>query len=131
MSSRSRRDTEARTIAKAANAGDLRTWIAVFSPSKTTDASGYKLREYHNAFGEGVYLPCKWVNAYGSEAIDANRYGLGELATLTLRYTPLLTPVCRIYRNGDTLYYDVISVNNVEERGAWLEVKIARKAAAI
>lgn len=55
--------------------------------------------------------------------------GVTEPATLTLRYTPLITTTCIIYRGTDPKPYEVISVNDVENRHAWLEVKVQRKGA--
>ena len=52
-----------------------------------------------------------------------------EPATLTLRYTPLITTTCIIYRGTDPKPYEVISVNDIENRHAWLEVKVQRKGA--
>ncbi len=46
-----------------------------------------------------------------------------------LRYTPLITTTCIIYRGTDPKPYEVISVNDVENRHAWLEVKVQRKGA--
>ena len=53
-----------------------------------------------------------------------------EPATLTLRYTPKITTTCLIYRGSDPEPYEVISVNDVDNRHTWLEVKVQRKGAA-
>lgn len=122
-------------MAKWASAGDLRTKIMVFDVPRDAqgkplrDEDGYKLEEPVNVFGDGVTRYCKWVNAWGSEVYTARQAGVTEPATLTLRYTPKLTTTCIIYRGTDPKPYEVISVNDVENRHAWLEVKVQRKGA--
>ena len=111
-------------MAKRANAGELRTKIMVFDLPRDEHGEvelgpdGYPASKPVNVFGEGKTRYCKWVNAWGTEA-----------ATLTLRYTPLITTTCIIYRGTDPKPYEVISVNDVENRHAWLEVKVQRKGA--
>lgn len=113
-------------------AGDLRTRIQVFAPPEGggLNANGYPAGQPVNVFGEGKLLHCKWVNAHGSEIYDAKQAGVEEPATLTLRYTPKVTPACLIYREKDPAPYEVISVNNILDRRVWLEVRVQRKAAA-
>ena len=120
-------------MAKQARAGALRTKITVLEhvtvggpPGK--DADGYPVGGRADPVGAPLW--CKWVNAYGSEVYAARQVGVEEPATLTLRYTPLVTPTCVIYKDGDKRPYEVIGVNDVEDRHVWLEVKVKRKVAA-
>lgn len=119
-------------MAKQAGAGDLRTKIRVFDRpgDKPRDSDGYPIDGPENVFGKGAVRYCKWVNAYGREVYDARQAGVTEPATLTLRYTPKITTTCIVYRDRDPAPYEVISVNDVENRHVWLEVKVQRKAAA-
>lgn len=122
-------------MAKRAGAGGLRTKIQVFdllrdeNGDAALDEDGYPVVVPVNVFGEGQTRYCKWVNAWGSEVYAARQAGVTEPATLTLRYTPKITTTCIIYRGKDPKPYEVISVNDVEDRHAWLEVKVQRKAA--
>ena len=43
---------------------------------------------------------------------------------------PKITTTCLIYRGEDPRPYEVVSLNDVEDRHAWLEVRVQRKAAA-
>lgn len=119
-------------MAKSARAGELRTKIIAFDwpPGGGVDADGYPLAKKENVFGPGGFRRCRWVNAYGREVYDARQLGVTEPATLTLRYTPKITSTCEIYRDGDPRPYEVIGVNDVEDRHVWLEVKVQRKAAS-
>ena len=122
-------------MARQASAGELRTQIYVFDRpldghgEERLDGSGYPLDERVNVFGEGNGRWCRWVNAWGREVYEARQAGVTEPATLTLRYTDRITTTCVIYRGRDPRPYEVISVNDVEDRHTWLEVKVQRKAA--
>lgn len=119
-------------MARSTTAGELRTRVRFFDiPGEDgQDADGYEAEGLVNVFGEGGSRMCKWVNAYGAEVYTAKSAGVEEPATLTMRYTPKVTPTCIIYKGGDSKCYEVISVNDVEDRHAWLEVKVQRKVAA-
>ena len=116
-------------MSKSAGAGELRTKIEIKKAIVTTSGNGYDAPAWTNVFGAGVYVWCKWVSAHGQEVFSAQQLGLEEVATLTMRYTRLLTAVCEIYRYGDPKPFEVISIDNIEQRNAWLEVKVKRKVA--
>lgn len=120
-------------MAGRTTAGEMRTRIMIFDhpmSSSGLDDAGFPLADKVNVLGKGRVVHCKWVNAYGSEVYEARQVGVTEPATLTMRYTPLVTTTSEIYRIGDDRPYEVISVNDVLDRHTWLEVKIQRKAAA-
>lgn len=47
-----------------------------------------------------------------------------------MRYSPLIDPAMLVYKGKDPRPYEIISLNNVEDRGKWLEIKVQRKGAA-
>lgn len=53
-----------------------------------------------------------------------------EPATITMRYSPLVTVKSRIWRERDTEPYEVISINNVNDRCEFLEIKVQRVVTA-
>ena len=114
-------------MAKRANAGDLRTLIIVERLNEAQDADGYPVREWVNVFGQGEYR-VKWVNAHGTEVYESMSLDLREPATLTGRYSPLITPQCRITKDGEP--YEIISIDDVENRHQWLEIKVQRTVSA-
>ena len=118
-------------MSKDANAGELRTPITIKSYTSTTDSDGYPVQSWVNVFGGAKTAKCKWVNAHGAEALEAQRLNLKELATLTMRYSPLITAACEIYRGSDPAPFEVISLDNVEQRNEWLEIKVKRKVVAV
>lgn len=117
-------------MAKSVNPGDLRTLVRFFSVTRTADAEGVPAEAEVNVFGEGAAVRCQWVNAHGSEVFAAQQLQLREPATLTLRYSPLIRPDLIVYRDGDDRPYEIVSVDNVEQRGRWLELKVQRREAA-
>lgn len=123
-------------MAKRARAGELRTLVYFRRAVRGTDEEGYPLpdREEHvfelDGGGREVGVHCKWVNAHGSEVFSSMQLQLREPATLTMRYSPRIDSTLLVYRRGDPRPYEIISVDNVEDRGKWLEIKVQRKGAA-
>lgn len=123
-------------MAKSVSAGELRTRIYIHSVNKTADADGVSSGAEecsaigYDAQGKELMYHCKWVNAYGSEVFTAMQMRVQEPATLTMRYSPKIQPDQLIYKVDDPLPYEIISVNDVEERHTWLEVKVCRRRPA-
>ena len=133
-------------MSKYANAGDLRTPVYFKSVARTTGDNGYPTETETNVFGVGKAVFCKWVNAHGTEVMTAMELDIKEPATITMRYSPLIVPTFRglrpssgtplivptliVYRKSDAEPYEIISIDDVEERHVWLEVKVRRRTAA-
>ena len=117
-------------MSKSANSGELRTPITVMSITHTTDDEGYPTDVETNVFGTKAVLMSKWVNAHGTEAFADMTLKLREPAVVTVRYSPLVTRTCIIYKGSDPDPYEIISIDNVEERDEWLEIHVQRKEAA-
>lgn len=118
-------------MSKYANPGELRTPVYFKRVERERDAEGYPKDVEKNVFGEGVPCMCKWVNAHGTEVFQTMQLEIREPATITTRYSEKLTdPKLIIYRGKDPCPYEVISIDNVESRGIWLEIKVQRKVPA-
>lgn len=122
-------------MAKQANAGELRTRIYIRRLEKKADGEGVAEERAESVFDPGAdgkerVWHCKWVNAYGTEAVTAMQLQIREPATLTMRYSDKIQADCLIYRLGDPEPYEIIGINDVEERHTWLEVRVCRKQAA-
>lgn len=123
-------------MAKETTAGELRTRIVVQRRIPQVNANGYECEIQSLSQPAAQWEPvctaqCKWENAYGRDVFEAHKAGLSEVATLTMRYTDKVTPTSRILRGTDPMPYEVISVNNVLDRGVWLEIKVHRKVASL
>ena len=117
-------------MAKQINPGQLRTLIEIKACIEIKDEDGFKIRDWVNVFGEGVFVGCHWANVHGQEVLTAASLDLREPATLTMRYSNKITPECRIYKKGDSRPYEIISLDNVNERDQWLEIKVQRTVKA-
>lgn len=117
-------------MSKTANAGELMTPVYVIRIERGTDNEGYPVEIPVNVFGEDQCLMCKWVNAHGSDAYIAMQMQLREPATLTCRYSPRITHDCLIYKGSDQEPFEIESIDNVEERNVWLEIKVKRREEA-
>ena len=121
-------------MAKRAAAGDLRTLVYFRRVLKGADGKGYARQREEYVFvdhaGEERSVHCKWVNVHGTEVFSAMQLQIREPATLTMRYSPLIDASMLVYKGKDPQPYEIISVNNVEDRGKWLEIKVQRKGAA-
>lgn len=122
-------------MSKSANPGELRTPVFFKSVTRTLDAEGIPGTVEVNVFGEDVSgkpipIMCKWVNAHGSEVFRAMELQLLQPATITCRYSNLINETLVVYKDGDTTPFEIISIDNVEERGFWMEIKVQRKVSA-
>lgn len=123
-------------MARQAKAGELRTRIYIRSVRRTADKDGVASEETetsvigYDARGREIMYHCKWVNAYGTEVFSAKQFLLRESATLTMRYSPKIQNDQLIYKVGDPDPWEIISINDVEDRHCWLEVKVGRREAA-
>jgi len=117
-------------MSKSANAGELRTPVTFMTISRSTNENGYPDGSEVNIFGEGKTVKVKWVNAHGYETMTAMQLGLREPATITMRYSPLINETLIVYRDKDTRPYEIISIDDVEQRHRWLEIKVQRKVPA-
>lgn len=121
-------------MAKQARAGELRTpvYFRRLIKASGSDGRARQREEYVFTDGAGQERPvhCKWVNAHGTEVFAAMQLKIREPAALTMRYSPLIEPSMLVYKGRDPRPYEIVSVDNVEERGRWLEIKVQRKGAA-
>jgi head-tail adaptor len=118
-------------MSKNANAGELRTTVRFMRIERTTNDNGIPVETEINIFGDDKSVMCKWSNVHGTEVFDSMQLQLRDPATITTRYSPLLDDVTLIiYREADTRPYEVISIDNVEQRNVWLEIKAQRMEAA-
>jgi len=123
-------------MSKSANAGELNVAVCFKRMDRSVDKDGFPVEALHNVFGQdksGKDIPvmCKWVNAHGSEVWTAMQLQLRDPVTITVRYSPLLDDAAlEVYLKGDPKPYEVVSVDNVERRNEWLEIKAQRKVSA-
>lgn len=102
------------------NPGELRTQIQLEKRTYQEDTGGFK----QLVSGEVKTVWCKWTNAHGDEAWQADAAGASKAATLLLRYVPGLDETWRVLYS--TQVWEIRSIDNIRERNEWLELKISR-----
>lgn len=117
-------------MSKSANPGELRTKVFFKRVERSTDDEGFPSEQEINVFGQDTPVRVKWVNAHGTETFTAMQLKLREPATITMRYSPKINTSLIVYNGDDPKPYEIISIDNVEERNRWLEIKVQRKVAA-
>ena len=121
-------------MGKYANPGEMKTPVIVEAYTDEKTKNGYSKKVWKNVFGEGKTIRVKWTNVHGTEVFEAMGLDLKQPATLKTRYSPLITEECRIIRAADrgkedqeSLYYEVISIDDIDDAHVQLEIKIQRK----
>lgn len=119
-------------MARSASIGEMRTRVVVRTMIIGIDPDGFAEFAYTDAFPAPIW--CKWVSAHGTEALENARNQMTQTATLTLPYTAKITARSRIWRaeeaSEENAAWDVVSVNNVEDKNRTLEVLIRKKVKA-
>ena len=122
-------------MAKTANAGELTTRVRFIKVAHTINENGFPVHTETDVFGEPVY--CRWVWAHGSEVFEHMELKLGQVATLTMYASPLITVDCRVVLvdelalvGTDLGPFEIVSIDSVENRGRYMEIKIKRKVKA-
>lgn len=123
-------------ISKRANGRELQTAVYFKSVERITDDEGFPVEKKVNLLGQdetGRDIPArvKWVNAHGTDVVATIQQELREAATITMRYHPGIVPGLLVYKLGSGRPYKIISVDNVEERCRWLEIKVQRELLAL
>ena len=122
-------------MSKSANPGELRTSVYFIRVDRKTDDEAVPQETEVNVFGDtgagrGVPIKVKWVNAHGTEIFTAMQLQLKSPATITMRYSPKINEQLIVYKGNDPQPYEIISIDNVDERNRWLEIKVQRKVSA-
>ena len=120
------------TISRDTNPGQMRTQIRILRPVDNKGPGNYRNPKYENIYPDDRVLRCKWVSAFGAEAVTAQSLGIRDQATLTLRYDPRIRPDC-IVENVDTgIQYDMVSApSDVAGAHRWMELKVKGRVKAL
>lgn len=119
-------------MSKDARPGEMRTPIRVLAPTYKTGSANHKNPDYNNIYPDNRTIRCKWVSAFGSEAVTAQSLGIKDLATLTLRYDPRIQSNCIIQRVDTGRNYEIISApNDVGDAHRWVELKVKGTVKAV
>lgn len=121
-------------MAKDARPGEMRTRIRILAPKNIPSGGGYRNPQYVNIYPDDRTIRCKWVSAFGTEAVQAQSLGMTDIATLTLRYDPRIRSDCVItVGSGENkLTYELMNPpNDVGGAHRWMELRVKRRAKAL
>jgi head-tail adaptor len=124
---------------KVFNPGEMNVQIVVATRSVGSDAGGFKTKTH--PFLAQVWA--KWTNVHGTEAWTAGALGAEAAATVMIRYLAGLDNTCvvvkgatvsdvvedevvtgKTYSGGEM--YEIVSMDNIGERGEYIELKVKR-----
>lgn len=106
---------------KVTNPGELRTSVTLQSRTFTTGAGGFPIPSWSTI----ATVWAKWVNVHGQEAWIAQTAQVGQAATVTIRYRSGVDTTCAVLKGSDR--WEIISVDNIQERNEYLELKVIRR----
>lgn len=121
-------------MSNRADPGEMRTRVRILRPVDAPDAEGYTNPSYTNIYPDNRTIRCKWIAAFGAEAVQAQSLGLTDTATLTMRYDPRITPDCVVAKCGaaENLFYEIISSpNDVAGAHRYMEIRVKRRTVAL
>lgn len=109
---------------KAINPGELRTPILLVPRTVSTETGGFARPAPDTAHQVSAWA--KWTNVHGSEAWTASANGIQEPATVLIRYNASLDASWYVSKDNGVSWFEVVSLDNIQERGEYLELKVKR-----
>ena len=104
---------------KITNPGELRTLVTVQLGTVTKSADGVQKIVYANLTPSTAWV--KWMNAHGIELIEAQSAKVQAPATVLMRYRSDINTRCALVKDG--LLYAITSIDDIQNRHEYLEVK--------
>jgi len=110
----------------------------MFKPSSNTFTTPIRIQHRTETLINGAPKPtwadatdpiayCNWKGKGGTETLNAGILSVLDTADLTMWYRNDISETDRILKDNDTTQaYEVMNVENVEERGMYLIVKVKR-----
>lgn len=108
--------------------GEMRTRVIVRKIKSGLDAEGFNVRGYEDLFSGAIW--CKWEWERGTETFENERQRLEERAVLTMRYSNKVTTRCMIWKDKETDPWEVVSLNDIDDRHRWLRLTLRRSVKA-
>lgn len=100
------------------NPGDLRTKITLQTPTITKAAGGAQVVTWSTI----ATVWAKWTNVHGSEVWQSQAVQAVGPATVLIRYRAGVNAACSILKGTER--YEIVSVDNIQQRNEYLELKV-------
>jgi SPP1 family predicted phage head-tail adaptor len=108
---------------KISNPGEMRTQVTLQKRTVPSAPGGFQAPVWVDL--ATVYA--KWANVHGSEVWAAASINAIQPATVLIRYRSGIDTTCQLVKGG--IAYEIISIDNIQERNEYLELKVQRQAA--
>jgi SPP1 family predicted phage head-tail adaptor len=108
---------------KVVNPGELRTQISLQSRTITDQTGGFQKPTWSTI----AMVWSRWKNAHGAESLQAALVGAEAPATVLIRYRSGLDQTCAVLKGSER--YEIISIDDIEERHEYQELKVKRMKA--
>ena len=103
--------------------GELRTRITLQQRSVSVETGGFSVPTWSTI----AEVWAKWTNVHGTEAWAALTAQAEGAATVLIRYRDDVDTTCSVLL-GD-MRYEIVSMDNISQRGVSLELKVKRMKA--
>jgi SPP1 family predicted phage head-tail adaptor len=103
---------------KVINPGDLRTPVILQSRAKASDTGGFQSPIWSTI----AAVMAKWTGVHGSEAWTAQTVQAQRAATVLIRYLAGVDETCAVLLGTDR--YDIVSIDDIQARHEYLELKV-------
>jgi len=107
---------------------DLRTRITFQVPTISKDAGGAQKTTYANV-GTNPTVWAQWINDHGQESVSANATVSAQRATVRLRHRSDIVETWRVLKDGEA--WQVLSIDPVQDRNRWVELRVERVKATV
>lgn len=109
---------------KTINPGELRTPVLLAPRTVSTETGGFPKAAPNTASQVSAWA--KWTNVHGSEAWTASSQGIEQAATVLIRYNSSLDESWYISKDNGVSWYEIVSMDNIQQRGEFIELKVKR-----
>lgn len=106
------------------NPGELRTKVLLAPRTVSTETGGFPKAVPTTASQVSAWA--RWTNVHGAEAWTANAQGIEQAATVLIRYRSTLDESWMVSRDNGTSWYEIVSMDNIQQRGEYIELKVKR-----
>ena len=117
-------------MAARCEAGEMNTRVR-FLRIRTGARKDLETDKAEDVFGGPVYV--KWVWSHGEESLANLSAQLGQVATLTMRHSPLINSQMRVVLEDEAALtgtdggpFEILSINPVLNQRAYMEIQVRR-----
>lgn len=110
------------------NPGEMRDRITFQSPTLSSDAGGAQTKTYANV-GTNPTVWARWINDHGQEAVQSEALKSAQRATVTVRHREDILTTWRVLKDSEA--WQVLSVDQVQGRNHWVELRVERVKATV